>query len=92
MSDEQAEMDPAVQAKLAADALDFQQKMKYIGLQIQMLEPAEKAQFTHEVKGVGKSLNTLRKALAQKERAEMAWYEFNWLMIACVFAMLLIFG
>lgn len=85
-------MDPAVQAQLAAEALDFQEKMKYIGLQIQMLQPEEKTKFNKEFKGVGKSLNSLRKVLARKERDELAWYEFNWLMVACVAGLLLIFG
>lgn len=92
MSDEPAQMDPAVQAKLVADAQDFQQKMKYIGLQIDMLPPDEKSKFTNEFKGVGKTLNTLRKVLLRKERDEMAWYEFNWLMVGCVAGLLLIFG
>lgn len=89
---EAVELDPAQQARLLADTEDFKEKMKYVGLQIHMLPPEEKAKFGGEFKDVSKSLNKLRRVLAQKEQAQLEWYEFNWQMWGCVLAMLLIFG
>lgn len=82
---------PSTMSALEIDAEIFKDKMKYISLQIGLLEPEEKTKFSSDFKVISKSMLKLRKAMRAKESTE-AEYEIPWLFLGCVTVMLLIFG
>lgn len=92
---EPQDVDPALEAQIRADAEGFKDRMKYIGLQINLLPKNEKSKFDSEFKGIGKSLSLLRRSLLAKRREQEAWYTTaydNWLVGLCALAVLLLFG
>lgn len=77
--------------EIQANAAQFQDRMAYIGLQIDLLEPAEHTKFNKDFKVVGKSMNMLRNVMRRKEVSQEP-FEMNWKLLGCVLLLLAIIG
>lgn len=88
MSEVIADDDPRLLA-MAADSAKFKERMAYVSLQIDLLEPEEKMRFEGEFKDVSKSMLPLRKAMHRKEKIDDG---IPWEFYGCVALLLLLFG
>lgn len=79
----------AEKAKLEAGTAAFNDKMSYINLQINMLEPDESVKFNDDFKVVGKSMNMLRNAMLRKEAKPFEW---DWKLFGCVVLLITLIG
>lgn len=82
---------PSTMSAVEIETVLFKDKMQYISLQIDLLQPEEKTKFTSDFKVIGKTMLPLRKALRAKETAEGGLMS-QWKFFLCVLLMLLIFG